>query len=152
MAVVDTLTQLATDCNGKINEVQDLGDGSGFAVMSMDLPKDHWLYKKSDTGYNAPPMPFRMGGNGEIHISIWNESEPGRTITLSREQFDRAIVAAGRYAVKCATMDGTENDFDPDALVQNLRIAFAGYYTENGLTDDDWANPKEPFDFSKWPK
>ena len=52
------------------------------------------------------------------------------------------IRLAGKYAVRCATMNGKEMDFDPDALLQNLVVGFLGYFTEDGLDhEDDWANP-----------
>jgi hypothetical protein len=62
-------------------------------------------------------------------------------VTMNREQFSQAINEAGKYAVRCATMNGKDMDFDPDALLQNLVVGFLGYWTEDGLTDDDWANP-----------
>ena len=52
------------------------------------------------------------------------------------------VRAAGKYAVRCATMNGKEMDFDPDALLQNLVTGFLGYHTENGLSDDEDANPE----------
>lgn len=43
-----------------------------------------------------------------------------------------ALKKAGQYAVRCATENGTINDFDPDALIQNLIVGFLGYHTEDG--------------------
>ena len=40
-------------------------------------------------------------------------------------------------------MNGKEMDFDPGALLQNLVVGMLGYWTENGLSSDEWANPKE---------
>lgn len=149
-SILDELTDLADACNGKLENITDLGNGVGSATLSMELSKDHWLYEKSVTGFNAPPMPLRMPPSAEISIDIWDapDSSEGRRIKLSRQEFEKAIIAAGRYAVKCATMDGTEEDFSPDAMVRNLCVGFLGYYTEDALSSDDWANPKEPFDFS----
>lgn len=31
---------------------------------------------------------------------------------------------------------------DPDALLQNLVVGFLGYWTNDGLSSDEWANPK----------
>ncbi len=95
-----------------------------FATMSMPLPKTHWIYQKDDT--------------------------PAK---LNRRQFEKAIRAAGKYAVRCATMNGTEMDFDPDALLQNLVVGMLGYWTETGLTTDPedsaWCDPQAPFDFTE---
>ena len=40
-------------------------------------------------------------------------------------------------------MCGKEDDFDPDALVQNMITGLLGYHTPSGLSEmgDDWANP-----------
>lgn len=120
----DAVKEIAKMTDGTINEVGILPDGSGFATMSMPLPKDHWLTKDPD-GFNVPPMPMRMGKDNPI-----------------REVLAKALKDAGRYAVRCATMNGKDNDFDPDALIQNLIVGFFGYHTEDALSDDDWANPK----------
>lgn len=119
----ETVQKIAEMTGGKINEVGALPDGSGFATMSMPLPKDHWLTKDQD-GYNIPPMPMRMGKDNPI-----------------RKVMGKALKDAGRYAVRCATMNGKENDFDPDALIQNLIVGFLGYHTDNGLSEYEWCNP-----------
>ncbi|WP_338615489.1 hypothetical protein [Pigmentiphaga sp. CHJ604] len=105
---------------GKVIDGGVLPDGSGFAVASMPLPKDHWL---TQPGFNTPPMPMRMGAGAE------------------RERLAEMLRAAGRYAVRCATMNGQDEDFDPDALVQNLVVGALGYWTDDGLSGDSWANP-----------
>lgn len=127
-----------------------------FGAMSLPLRKDHWIYQKDETaaGFksNVPPMPFRMGAQGSVVIGIFTHS--GHTqgcYKLDREQMANAIRAAGKYAVRCATMNGSEIDFDPDALLQNLVVGFLGYWTESGLTGDAddarWCDPQTPFDF-----
>lgn len=113
---MNILDEIAEATNGKIEEIGRLPDGSGFATMSMPLPKDHWLY---GDGANAPPMPFRMG-----------TGDPRRV------DFSRAIQTAARYAIRAATMNGKETDFDPDAMVQNFVVAMLGYYTRDGLCRD----------------
>lgn len=113
--------QLADAVGGTIEHVERLPDGSGAAVMSMPLPANHWL---TQPGYNVPPMVFRKG-----------------TDDPERQAWAEKIRAAGRYAVRCATMNGTEDDFDPDALVQNLVVGMLGYFTPDGLSSDSWANP-----------
>ena len=114
--------QLAKDVGGEITEMQRLPDGSGFAVMSMPLPKNHWLTAEGD---NVPPMPIRMGTD-----------DPGRSIKSDQ------IRAAAKYAIRASTMNGKEIDFDPDAMVQNFVVALLGYWTPDGLSSDEWANPK----------
>lgn len=107
----------------KIEEAAVLPDGSGFAVASMPLPKDHWLYKQEHD--NAPPIPMLMG-----------KSHP------EREKYENALREAGKYAIRAATMHGQDDDFDPDALIQNLIVGFLGYHTDSGLSElEDWMNP-----------
>lgn len=166
---MDPIEQIAAACGGTITErVNDLGDGSGFAIMSLPLPKNHWIYQRDPTpdGHtaNVPPMPFRMGDKAVVYFGL-DETDVGSLIKsgqqrvpalkLNKRQFEKAIRAAGRYAVRCATMNGREMDFDPDALLQNLVVGFLGYWTENGLTgcaeDAPWCDPQEPFDFTEPP-
>lgn len=125
----ELVEQLAKDVGGTIEEMEALPDGSGFAVMSMPLPESHWIYGdktlEDEHGYEPPPMPMRMGMD-----------DP------RREDFAEMLRVAGRYAVRAATMKGSEPDFDPDALIQNLITGMLGYYTADGLSSDEWANPK----------
>lgn len=95
------------------NGVTILPDGSAFGIMSWPLPKDHWIYE--ETG--EPPTPFLRG-----------------TDDSERREWTEKVRAAGRYAVKAATMNGKEPDFDPDALVKNLVIGMLGYHTSDGLS------------------
>ena len=126
------LQKLADDVGGKITEVGGpLPDGSGFAIMSMPLPENHWIYGKGPEDYNVPPMPFRMGVGDAPRFN------------MDRKMWTDAIREAGKYAVRCATMNGKDMDFDPDALLQNLVVGFLGYHTEDGLSEDEWANPPE---------
>jgi hypothetical protein len=122
--IEDVLDSLSQKLNGKVDNFGTLPDGSGFATMSLPLPKDHWIYKKEDDDYDAPPMHFRMG-----------------IARPMRKEFENAILKAGRWAVKASTLHGKNNDFDPDALVKNIIIGLIGYYTEDGLSDSDFANP-----------
>lgn len=87
-----------------------LPDGSGFFVGSLPLPQDHWIY--------APR------GDWDAERDCYAE-QPKPIMT--HEQRD-AVIAAIRYAVRCATMCGQEMDFDPDALVQNAVVALCGFY------------------------
>lgn len=101
-----------------------LPDGSAFAVMSFPLPADHWLYQKDAEGFTPPPpMPLRMGvGN-------------------ARDDMAEKVRAAARYAVKASTMNGQDDDFDPDAMVQNFVVGLLGYWTEDGTSGDSWGDP-----------
>jgi hypothetical protein len=119
------------DAGIKINEVGLLPDGSGFAVGSLPLPKDHWLTKESEYhekykfNFDTPPMPFRMGKN-----------------VPARKFYEQALQEAGRYALRAATENGKIDDYDPDAVIKNLIVGFLGYFTDDGLSEDEWANPK----------
>ena len=149
--IPDVLKEIASACDGKINEVGILPDGSGFATMSMPLCPDHWIYGKEFNGeYEAPPMVLKMGASERIHLGISTPAPidlqgvsyviPAEALT--KEQMADKIRQAGKYAVRSATMQGKEMDFDPDALLQNLVVGFLGYWTEDGLSRiDDWANP-----------
>lgn len=121
------LQELARNAGGKIDYVSGpLPDGSGFATMSMPLPKDHWMLADAP---NTPPMPFRLGTD-----------ESGRNLLPrieSREEFARKIRMAARYAIRASTMNGRDTDFDPDAMVQNFVVGMLGYWTRNGLSSLD---------------
>lgn len=103
-----------------MSNVTILPDGSAFSTLSLPLPADHWLTQEHN---NVPPMPWRCG-NGE-----------------TREKLAEELRAAGRYAVRASTMNGKELDFDPDAMLQNLIVGMLGYWTENGLCGEKWADP-----------
>lgn len=95
----------------RFSEPVRLPDGSGFMTGSFPLPKDHWLYATHD---NEPPAPMRIG-NSE------------KRTTLAEQ-----ITSAARYAVRASTMNGKIDDFDPDAMVQNMIIGLLGYWTVDG--------------------
>lgn len=88
-------------------------DGSGFCVMSMPLPADHWLTAEGD---NEPPAPMRIG-TGQRRLELAEQ-----------------IRAAARYAVRASTMNGKEMDFGPDAMVQNMVVGLLGYWTSDGTS------------------
>ena len=115
---LEQVEKLAKNLGGKIDYFSGpLQDGSGFATMSMPLPKDHWL---TIEGHNEPPAPMRMG-----------------TDNPERKMMREKLILAGRYAVRTATMNGKDDDFDPDALIQNLIIGMLGYHTYDGLSHID---------------
>ena len=92
-----------------MSEPAILPDGSGFGTMSFPLPKDHWIYKEREYEDGA----------------IEPNDLPAPILTHS---FRRQVIAAIRYAVRGATNCGKEDDFDPDALVQNAVYALCGPY------------------------
>lgn len=92
-----------------MNDVTVLPDGSAFRVLSFPLPEDHWLY--------APPCE-------EWDAERDTSADTPRPI-VSNEQRE-AVKAAIRWAVRGATMNGREMDFDPDALVLNAAYALCG--------------------------
>lgn len=115
----EIVKKLAEDLGGKIEEMQRLPDGSGFATISMPLPKDHWLTKP---GFNEPPMPFRMG---TLDAPVLN---------MDRHMWAEKIREAGKYAIRASTMNGKVDDYDPDAMLQNLVVGMLGYHTDDGLS------------------
>lgn len=97
-----------------------LPDGSAFFTASSPLPNTHWIY---ETNTN-PPMTMRIRRDHPQYKDI----------------VERIRIAA-KYAIRSATMSGKDNDFDPDALIQNLVVGLLGYHTPDGLSDD-FDNPK----------
>lgn len=100
-----------------MSEITVLPDGSAFGVMSLPLPDNHWLFAEPESGYEEPPMPMQMG-----------------TDDPCREEMKEKLWQAGKYAIRAATSNGEINDFDPDALIQNLVIGMLGYNTLDGLS------------------
>jgi hypothetical protein len=144
----EMVKELADGVGGRITECAALPDGSGFAIMSMPLRTDHWIYEKGADGFcQPPPMPFRMGSRDHVVVAMFpNEGFPHRhTARLTKNQFAQRIRDAAKYAVRGATMHGEEMDFDPDALLQNLIVGMLGYWTADGLSSDTWANPAEEY-------
>lgn len=125
----DEVEKLAKDLGGELVEVAGpLPDGSGFAVMSLPLPEDHWSNRKE---HPAPQMSLRCG-----------VSDPRRS-ALAKE-----INEAGRYAYLATGMG--DKDHDPDAFLQNIIVALLGYWTPDGLSPDGFANPEEPGNIDSW--
>jgi hypothetical protein len=113
------------DHNMTIDEAGILPDASGFFTASLPLPNDHWLYSTTPDGFTGPPpMPLRMG-----------------TADPRRQAFNEAVRAAAQYAVRASTRCGKDDDFDPDALVQNMVVGLLGYHTPDGLDEEAWGNP-----------
>jgi hypothetical protein len=112
---------------GKVDpgSTMQLPDGSGCFTASFPLPRDHWLYEPT----GEPPAPWRIGDS------------------IRRGELADEIKMGARYAVKASTMSGLDDDYDPDALVQNMIVGLLGYWTHDGHTHaDDILNtsPDEP--------
>ncbi len=108
--IPNILQELAVSAGGKIEHVSGpLPDGSGFATMSIPLPKDHWLYAPSCEEWDR-----------ERDTSA---DTPQPIIDNAQRE---AVKTAIRWAVRGATMRGQEMDFDPDALVLNAAYALCG--------------------------
>jgi len=86
-------------------------------VISFPLPKDHWLFAESEDGPEEPPTPMRMGLDDE-----------------RRKEMESALRQAGQYAIRAATANGTDDDYDPDSIIQNLIVGMLGYHTSDGLS------------------
>lgn len=89
-------------------KIHELPDGSGFALASLPLPHDHWIYKGQDYDNQA---------TGTIGEYLKNQDQ-----ALVRDK----IRQAAQEAIRGATMSGKEMDFDPDALVINLLYRLLG--------------------------
>lgn len=147
----DEVKKLIEDAGGEVKEMGVLPDNSGFAIGSFPLPKTHWLYQGDRTEsygvFNIPPMVFRMGSKQRAMVCIddgpTDPNDAGFAVgtTMTKQAFAEQIRKAGKYAVRTATMNGQDMDFDPDALLQNLVVGFLGYWTETGLSSDEWDNP-----------
>jgi hypothetical protein len=92
-----------------VSEAVVLPDGSAFFTASMPLPKDHWLYAPRSDGWDSV-----------------RECSPEVPQPILDNSHRAAVRAAAQYAVRAATVQGTEPDFDPDALVQNACYALCG--------------------------
>lgn len=109
----NSIEKLLQDKNAdgpKPGDVAILPDGTACGTLSLPLPEGHWLYAPSPEGWDnerdvAPDTPRPV---------------------LDRSQFAAQVEAAVRWAVRGATMNGKDPDFDPDALVQNAVYALCG--------------------------
>lgn len=89
-----------------------LPDGSSFFTASFPLPTDHWLYAPLCAQWD--------------HDRDCTADRPHPILTHHQRD---AVIAGVRYAIRAATMNGAEKDFDPDALVQNAVVALCGPYS-----------------------
>lgn len=103
-----------------------LPDGSAFAIWSLPLPEDHWL--------TAPQADW-----DDDHDTLADTPTPILTHAL-REH----VIAAARYAIRGATANGTDMDFDPDAMVQNFCYALCGPFS--AVNTKEPTEPAEPTD------
>lgn len=123
--------QIAELVGGTITSGGVLPDGSGFATVSYPLPKTHWLYNQDGSEYCGPcPMVFRTGTKEQ-------------RFGMSRNEFAEKIQVAAKYAIRASTLCGKDDDFDPDAMVQNMVCGMLGFWTADGFSSDAWENPPE---------
>lgn len=113
--------KMIEDAGGTVQEMGLLPDGSGFATASFPLRKDHWLF---DEGDNVPPMPFRLRGDDPRRAAV-----------------NDMVRAAARHAIRATTMNGKEEDFDPDAMVQNFVVGMLGYHSADALCGETSGDP-----------
>lgn len=125
---MDLIGQLADETGGTVTEVGLLSDGSGFATLSTPLPSNHWLYERVGFGDGpqefVPPAPWTMlvGGHTQVRRYLAEVLRPG--------------IMAG---VRDATRGGRDDDFDPDALVNQSINGLLGVHTESGMS----TNPED---------
>lgn len=98
---------VVTNTDGPATELSVLPDDSGCFTLSLPLADDHWLYQERD----EPPMGLK-------------DRFPENT----QAEIEEHVKAAAKYAIKAATDNGRIEDFDPDALLLNLRVGLFGYY------------------------
>ena len=79
---------------------------------TLPLPKDHWLFKPDR---ERPPAYWRTGTKDPM-----------------RRRLEKAIRAGAQYGIRAATDNGRIDDYDPDAMVQNIIIGMLGYWTPDG--------------------
>lgn len=89
----------------------ELPDGSGVMTASWPLPKDHWIYHRE-------------------------EGEPGPLVPNLKHLSDHGARQDARRLLKLAicrvTKDGSQMDFDPDAMVQEcIRLLFGSAAAES---------------------
>ena len=99
----------------ELSEPTILPDGSGFGILSLPLPKDHWLYAEREYEEGA----------------IEPKDLPAPILTRALRQ---QVIDAIRYAVRASTNCGKEENFDPDAMVQNAVYALCGPYNSAAPT------------------
>jgi hypothetical protein len=104
-----------------MSDPQELPDGSSFFTGSFSLPKDHWLFAKER---EDPPMLLRCG-----------------TSQVERKELEEAIREGVRYALRTSTMNGKDDDYDPDTVVNNAIIGILGYFTPDGTSDSSDVTP-----------
>src|ERR1700752_28992 len=92
-----------------ITDVTKLPDGSGFFIGSFQLPKDHWS-----------KLPRPDGWDQKRDCSI------DQPYPILGPEHREAVKAAVRWGYRGASMLGTVEDIDPDALVMNILIALCG--------------------------
>jgi hypothetical protein len=72
------------------------------AVGSMPLPEDHWVYEEAD----EPPF---------VRVS-----------PDMRHMLEPFVIECLKYTIRACTDSGKNSDFDPDAMLQTMRVAMFG--------------------------
>lgn len=112
------------------------GGDSGFAILSMELPKDHWIYEVDQYDCAPEPVPTMLVG--------------GRTRV--RKYLDDIVRDGIRNGVRVATRSGREQDFDPDVIVQQARNGMFGVYSPDGESSPLSHPIGEPWDHNARPR
>jgi hypothetical protein len=97
---VEMVQEIADMTNGDIDSM-GFFDNHGYATISYPLPKNHWIYQKNPVD---PP--------DRIYSPITNELR-------------HDIIESAKWAIRAATDSGRIEDFDPDAILQNILFAFS---------------------------
>lgn len=100
---------LAASGAARDGTVTVLPDGSAFSVASFPLPSGHWLYAPQCAEWDA-----KRDTSADTPIPIVGNDQRA------------LVIAAMRWAIRGATMNGKEMDFDPDALALNAAYALCG--------------------------
>ncbi len=111
----------------KVSPPTALPDGSGFFTASWPLPKDHWLYSKTD---EKPPAPMLT----QTRL----ETVAAPTYGTMRAK----IYAAVKHVYRSATAQGTDLDIDPDALCIDLANVLIGTPGSVGINKAELRDPE----------
>jgi hypothetical protein len=104
--------QTTQDSEATQGQITKLPDGSACFVGNMPLPKTHWIYKPSEELEQAcvPVIPTTD--------TVVQEA--------FREQLRKEVSKAVKRSLNICTHQGTDMDFDPDAVVQTLLVELLG--------------------------
>jgi hypothetical protein len=122
------LKRMVESVGGTVESVDGpLLDETFSATLNFPLPADHWLTQHPNA---KSPAPFCMGIRDRASIVVKRAGRPQGS-TLTRDEFAEALRSAARYAIK-STIGDKDQDFSPDAMVEQFVIGVLGYPTETG--------------------